>query len=139
MELAHKNRTENSVKKVRKERTNKNHSLQGVTQPPGVGSDLETDVVTGTIMPGGHVTQTGRGVVVVDDVVDGDGVCPGGGGVGKAVAKRQSWVNTPTEGARKVIIFLVGHVKAIGIWVYALQLVVRVALGVANVIRVIAP
>lgn len=55
-------------------RTSKNQRLQGTITPPSVGCGFCTDVVIGSIIPPGHVVQTGKGVVVVfvsDDVFDG--------------------------------------------------------------------
>lgn len=84
--------------------------------PSSVGVDLSTDVVTGMMSPGGHVIQTGSGVVVDDVVVVLDVVEleePGFGPVvvGNSVTKEQSWVMTAVEAARNVITLEGGQSK----------------------------
>jgi hypothetical protein len=74
-----------------------------------VGSGLLTSVVTGTIAAGGHVTQTGNGVVVVDVVAV--VVDVGGGKKFHTEVTVQSTVNTPAEGPRNVTTLVVGQEK----------------------------
>lgn len=66
--------------------------------------------MTGRIVPGGHVVQTGSGVVEVGvgDADTGDA----GDHVATGVTYVQSWTKTPDDGARKVTTLVREHVNA---------------------------
>lgn len=59
------------------------------------------------MVPGGHVTQMGRGVVVDGAVVVGRGL------VGARISLVQSWTTAMEEGPRKVTILVVVPVKPV--------------------------
>lgn len=84
----------------------KNQSLQGIFTPEPVGSGLVTEVVIGTITPGGHVVHIGSGVVVAT-VVGGVVVV---GAADQRVTRLQSTDTKAVVEARKVTILVGGQV-----------------------------
>jgi hypothetical protein len=84
----------------------KNQILHGVSPWPPVGLGLSTLVVTGDMTPGGHLVQTGRGVVVVDVVM-------GEEGRGTPMTVVQSTMICVVVGANMVTtVAVVGHRKS---------------------------
>lgn len=105
----------------------KNHSAQGCLEPPEVGSGAVTVVVTGAMMPGGHVVHTGSGVVVVDV----DEVVEVGAAV-QTVTRVQSTDTCPVVDPRKVTTLVLGQSKPMAHVVGVGQSVVSVTAGVAK-------